>query len=192
MYPAAIMKEFFCSETSRQLLFAAYDIQKPRKTDLFRIHHHAQLELGYIMEGEGIYLLENERYEVRKGDLMLIRTNEQHCVPTIYSPSLVSFNIHIEPYFLWNVCADFIDSRRLHTLINVNLPVKHYFPDKGEYMEQLFQLAKDPEANRFRIRKGLLELIDLLLLENPLPENTLEKDVLSNRVEDIQNAIRCI
>ena len=85
------MEHLFFSELSHQILFKVFDSTKLQKTNLFRIHHQTELELGYIMEGEGIYYLENERYDVRAGDLYLIRTNEQHCIPTIHSPKLVSF-----------------------------------------------------------------------------------------------------
>lgn len=183
------MKETFYSELSHQMLFTVFDSRKPRKSDLFRIHHHAELELGYIVEGEGIYHLENEQYEVHAGDLFLIRTNEQHCIPTIHSSELVSFNIHIQPYFLWNVCSDFIENSYLRMLIQPELPIRHCFHDKAKYMEEMRELLKEPEANRFRIRRNLVDLLSVLLFENALPEGVGESDSISPKVEDIQNAI---
>ena len=183
------MKETFYSELSHQMLFTVFDSRKPRKSDLFRIHHHAELELGYIVEGEGIYHLENEQYEVHAGDLFLIRTNEQHCIPTIHSSELVSFNIHIQPYFLWNVCSDFIENSYLRLLIQPELPIRHCFHDKAKYMEEMRELMKEPEANRFRIRRDLVDLLSILLFENALPEGVGESDSISPKVEDIQNAI---
>lgn len=183
------MKETFYSELSHQMLFTVFDSRKPRKSDLFRIHHHAELELGYIVEGEGIYHLENEQYEVHAGDLFLIRTNEQHCIPTIHSSELVSFNIHIQPYFLWNVCSDFIENTYLRMLIQPELPIRHCFHDKAKYMEEMRELMKEPEANRFRIRRNLVDLLSVLLFENALPEGVGESDSISPKVEDIQNAI---
>ncbi len=183
------MKQIFFSELSNQMLFTVFDSRKPRKSDLFRIHHHAELELGYIIEGEGTYHLENEQYEVHAGDLFLVRTNEQHCVPTIRSPELVSFNIHIEPYFLWNVCADFIENCYLRMLIHPELPIRHCFHDKANHMEILRELMSDPETNRFRIRRNLVDLLTVLLHENTLPESAGETDFISPKVDDIQNAI---
>lgn len=183
------MKQIFFSELSNQMLFTVFDSRKPRKSDLFRIHHHAELELGYIVEGEGLYHLENEQYEVHAGDLFLIRTNEQHCIPTIHSSELVSFNIHIQPYFLWNVCSDFIENSYLRMLIQPELPIRHCFHDKAKYMEEMRELMKEPEANRFRIRRNLVDLLSVLLFENALPEGVGESDSISPKVEDIQNAI---
>ena len=183
------MEHLFYSELSHQMLFKVFDSTKQQKTNSFRIHHHTELELGYIVVGEGIYYLENEKYNVRAGDLYLIRPNEQHCIPTIHSPELVSFNIHIEPYFIWNVCSDYIESYYLHLLFNAELGIQHYYGDKSDRMERLRRLSADPEANRFQIRRELLELLVVLLKENELPTDAGEKRYISTKADDIQNAI---
>ena len=171
------------------MLFKIFDSKKQQKTNSFRIHHHTELELGYIMEGEGIYYLESERYDVHAGDLYLIRPNEQHCIPTIHSSRLVSFNIHIEPYFIWSVCSDFIESYYLHLLFNPELRIQHYYGDKRAEMERLRELSADPEANRFKIRRELLELLAAMLQANEMPEGSDEKSYIPTKADEIQNAI---
>ena len=89
------MNTSFYSEVSGQLLFTVFDSSKTANSGQFRVHHHAGLELGCILSGKGFYHLENEQYRARPGDLFLVRANEQHCVPTITTPELLSFNIHI-------------------------------------------------------------------------------------------------
>ena len=171
------------------MLFKIFDATKLQKTNSFRIHHHTELELGYIVEGEGIYYLENERYDVHAGDLYLIRPNEQHCIPTIRSQRLVSFNLHIEPFFIWSVCSEFIDSYYLHRLFNPELRIQHYYGDKQEEMERLRALSADPEANRFKIRRELLELLAVMLQTNERPEGSDEKSYIPTKADEIQNAI---
>ena len=186
------MEHIFFSELSHQMLFKIFDSKKQQKTNSFRIHHHTELELGYIVEGEGIYYLENEQYNVHAGDLYLIRTGEQHCIPTIHSPELISFNIHIEPYFIWDICSEFIENSYLRLLFDPKAGIRHYYGDKCGPMEELRRLAEDPEANRFRIRRGLLDLLADLLRVNELPEvsdETRGKNVVSAKADDIQNAI---
>jgi len=183
------MREEFHSEISNQVLFTIFDSQKPRKSNLFRIHQHAELELGYITEGEGVYYLEDERFSVQKGDLFLVRTNEQHCIPTIYTDELKSLNIHIESYYLWNMCTDFIDGQLLHTLVNVDIPIQHQFRGKDRYMERVRELIQDPVRNRFRIRLAIVELLMSVMEEITLPQNVIVKNTRSLRLYDIQNAI---
>lgn len=183
------MREQFYAEITNQMLFTIFDSCKPRKSNVYRIHRHVELELGYIVDGEGLYCLEDEQYEVHKGDMLLIRTNEQHCVPTIYSTALTSFNIHIESYFLWNNCADFLDNRFLHTLFNVELPIQHHFRGKSMLFEHLRELVKDPLKNRFQIRYALLEILLSIMQDIKLVENMPEKNMVSPRFLDIQKAI---
>lgn len=187
------MKTDIYTEVSHQLLFSLFDSKKSRKSDKFRVHHHVELELGYIISGDGEYHLENERYETHAGDLFVVRANEQHCVPTIYSDELVSFNIHITPHFLWTICADFMDRTSLHALIHAGQPIKHHFCDRSAAMERIRVLAVDAEKNRFALRHALLTL--LMELSNELMINCtgdISSQTISNRLEDIQRAISYI
>lgn len=185
------MKSQFYSETSHQLLFTIFDSTKKRKVNQFRVHHHADLELGFIVSGEGDYLLEEECFDAAAGDLFLIRSNEQHCVHTIPSLELVSFNIHITSYFLWNVCAEFIDNRFLHLLVNAELPIVHRFRKQEEQLRMLRMLCAEPEKNRFLIRRAVMDLLSCLARQVPLPTR-MEPQLLSPHLEDVQRAIQYI
>ena len=50
------MKTDIYTEVSHHLLFTAFDSTKNQKSDKFRVHHHVELELGYIISGDGEYL----------------------------------------------------------------------------------------------------------------------------------------
>ena len=187
------MKTDIYTEVSHQLLFTAFDSTKNQKSDKFRVHHHVELELGYIISGDGEYHLEDDCYEAHAGDLFVVRANEQHCVPTVYSDELVSFNIHITPHFLWTICADFIDSSSLHALIHAGQPIRHRFCSYGADMEHIRVLAEDPEKNRFALRHALLML--LMSISNtlmPVSTEEMAPQTVSNRLSDIQRAIAYI
>lgn len=184
------MNTSFYSEVSGQLLFTLFDSKKTAKTDQFRVHYHTGLELGCILSGVGRYYLEDERYDATPGDLFLVRANEQHCVPTIVTPEFLSFNIHVEPYFLWNICADFIDGSRLQALVNRSLPICHRFSDMHEPMNAIRTLATDPQVNRFEIRHAVLTLL-MTLTHRMLPEGDTPKAqaTISHRFADVQRAV---
>ncbi len=41
-------------------------------------HHHVELEFNLITQGSGIYLLDNEKYQVRRGDLIWLYPTQNH------------------------------------------------------------------------------------------------------------------
>jgi len=41
-------------------------------------HHHVELEFNLITQGSGIYLLDNEKYQVRRGDLIWLYPAQNH------------------------------------------------------------------------------------------------------------------
>jgi AraC-like DNA-binding protein len=42
------------------------------------MHHHAELEFNLVTEGKGLYLLENRKYEIRRGDLLWLFPAQEH------------------------------------------------------------------------------------------------------------------
>lgn len=43
-----------------------------------QLHHHVELEFNLITQGSGIYLLDNEKYHVRRGDLIWLYPVQNH------------------------------------------------------------------------------------------------------------------
>src|SRR5450756_1215328 len=42
------------------------------------MHRHAELELNLVTSGSGLYLLENRKYEIRRGDLLWLFPAQEH------------------------------------------------------------------------------------------------------------------
>lgn len=42
------------------------------------MHHHAELEFNLVTRGTGLYLLENRKYEIRRGDLLWLFPAQEH------------------------------------------------------------------------------------------------------------------
>lgn len=175
------------------MLFTCFDSKKQRKTDLFRIHHHAELELGFICSGEGEYLLAENKYNAVKNDLFLVRPNEQHCIPTINTDELVSFNIHFSPYYLWNICSEYIPLGIIKTLV-CQVPVTHHFSGFEDKMLNIKRLCENADKNRYAIKISVLELMCALAVEiEKSTENSLNGSFTEFRhIDDIQNTISFI
>ena len=42
------------------------------------MHHHAELEFNLVTQGSGLYLLEQRKYEIRRGDLLWLFPAQEH------------------------------------------------------------------------------------------------------------------
>jgi AraC-like DNA-binding protein len=164
------MKKTYCSENSASELFTLFDSTKYRKQDAYRNHTHTQIELGFVVKGAGEYVLEGNRFDVRSGDLFLVRPNEQHCVPTVTSDELVSFNIHFSPLYVWRVLSDFIKAERLNSLVRSDITISARIRDNAEITALLQEMrVAFSEDDRFALRR----LVPSLLVEvaKLLPES---------------------
>ena len=187
------MKIEIYSEGTRQLLFTLFDSKKNRKTNAFRVHKHPELELGYITGGSGDYILENRTYRAESGDLFLVCPNEQHCVPTIDSPELTSFNIYLTSYFLWHIVSEYVDYGRLRMLINSADGLEHRLRGLGAQVCEIMELCENTvraEASRHRIRFLVLRLV--VGITSVIPERGDDSQLFMSAVthrDDIQKAI---
>lgn len=189
------MKIEIYSENTHRLLFTLFDSTKKKKTNAFRTHHHPELELGLILNGSGSYILENDTYTAMPGDIFLVRPNEQHCVPTIFTPELCSFNIYVTSYCLWNICSEYVEPTHLAMLVG-NSDIIHRFVGRQEMIERIISLCSSPESaekHRHELRLCLLELI--ISITGEFDENTENDLMLKSAMKhqnDIQNAITFI
>ena len=156
------MKKTYYSENSASELFTLFDSVKYRKRDAYRNHTHTQIELGFVVAGEGEYVLEGEQFDICAGDLFLVRPNEQHCVPTITSDELLSFNIHFSPLYVWRVLSDYIETERLNSLVRSDIAIAARVRGNAE-VTALVKEAREAFAadDRFALRR----LVPMLLVE---------------------------
>lgn len=188
------MKIEIYSENTNKLLFTLFDSVKKKKTNAFRVHHHPELELGIITSGKGSYILEDTEYTAAAGDIFLVRPNEQHCVPTIFTPELKSFNIYVTSYWLWNL-GEYIDPARLALCVG-NSQITHRFPGYIKFANEIIELASSPEngyENRHKLRLKVLEL--MISMTDGFKKPEVDTFKIKNAIlhqNDIQTAIAYI
>ena len=184
------MRNEFYTETSNKLLFTAFDSIKERKTDKFRVHTHVELEIGFISSGEGDYIINGQHFQARDGLTFLVRPNDQHCIPTIFTPELVSFNLHITSYYLWHICSEYIDLNVLRMLIG-GQAIQQCFEGRGEQILGIKRLCDDPGKNRMQIKFSVLQLLVGIANElDPIGVVTNEDRTALAHFGDIQKAIK--
>lgn len=187
------MKRNYYTESSNRFIYSIFYSPQKRKSGGFRNHHHTETEFNFILNGAGEYNLGGKNYNIRHGDLFIIRSNEQHCIPTITSDTLLSLNMYISPYFLWDICSDYIPYSKIHALINADIPIQNRQLDNelSECFMRIVELYDDgTPQNRFRLRSCVLQAVMLIAdridVEN---ENNLPP---VERLSDIQKAVEFI
>ena len=189
-------KEYF-TEASHQPLFSMYDTLKKKSINPSRHHkHHPELEIGFIAEGNGKYVLDNKSYDFKPGDVFFVRANEPHCIPSMDSEEVLAFVIHINWYYMWNICADYIDAAKIHTMITSGIPINSYFPKEsgvGKKVEEIRKLFRDDnDATRFEIKRRILNLLIIIadsVADASAPENDQKAPA---HIAEIQNAVNFI
>lgn len=187
------MKNNYYTSPSNQLIYSMFYSSKKKKNDRFRNHRHTEIELGFILEGEGIYNLAGKTYTVSKGDLFIVRSNEQHCIPTIISDSLVSFNIHLTSYFLWNICSDYIPTAKIQALIDSGIDIKSKHTDSkiATVFSKIINLYdKENENSLCDIKFEVINLVKAI--SQKIEVNSEQSIPSANCFKEIQNAISFI
>ncbi len=189
------MKIKICSENSLRPLFTLSYGMKYRKSDMFRIHRHPECELGFIIKGKGNYVFENEMLEAAEGSLFLVHPNEQHCVPTIFTDTLESFNFHLTSYYIWNVVGEYVKPQKLYAFISPNrqnLQYRALYGFEAEVCAIMRLCRSEAEAyeNRAELRKLVLGLT--ISVANSLPdlsENSRAYSIANTHHQDIERAV---
>lgn len=186
------MKKNYTSELSGQFMYCIFHSKSEVRQDRFRQHFHTETELGFMLGGGGVYMIGDKRHEAEAGDLFIVRSNEQHCLPTV-TKELTSLNLYLSSYFLWHVCSDYIPPKKIQALINGDIPIENKQKNDriSECYERIIPLfeSEDPEA-RFALRGEVLRLI--ITVAEGIPEAAEDMTPSAARFADIQQAIRFI
>ena len=152
-------REFFSKVNGQHLFSVFYSIKKHKKNE-YRSHNHTQTELGFIISGKGNYVLGKKTFSVQNGDLIIVRSNEQHCIPDVESENLVAINIQFSPYFFWNECPSYIPYAKIKALVNQEVSIDNLMTDSD--IETVFSSLTrllDQSKNDFLIARKVLEIV---------------------------------
>ena len=76
------MKQNDCIwETDR--IFYKHEIDETPECDQYSLHTHNAYELLYIVSGDATHIIEDRRYKLKKGDLIIIRPFHYHFIGNI-------------------------------------------------------------------------------------------------------------
>lgn len=131
--------------------------------DMFHMHTHAVHEILYLISGDTDYAVEGNIYRLRRGDIMIMRRHEAHCLklrsPATYERITINFdpNVLIKMGISESLFAPFED-RPLGTFNHYSAMLFQNSRYKY-YLEKICELENEP----LRQINYLLPLLDGLL-----------------------------
>ncbi len=187
------MKYSYTEELSGRPIYTLYHSSKRQSSARYRSHHHTDAEFSFILNGSGEYLLNGVSYPFRAGDLFVIRSNEQHCLPIVHSARVDFLNLRFSPYYFWNGCSDYIPSGSLSALVDSDISIRQCLRSDAvaaqfQKLRALFETS--PAENAFSIRFEVLQTV--ILTASLIGETAHGEMPTLKRLDDIQNAISYI
>lgn len=154
------------------LLRIFYSEALPKKRE-WREHHHTELEISLVKEGQGVYTVGAAQYTIKPGDVFLFGTHEEHYITDISGcERLRLMNIHFEPRFIW-AGSDLFDVKYLRIFFDRNENFRNRLnrenPATSEIVRLLVEIEREAAERReeyeLMVKIKLLSLLVLLLRE---------------------------
>ncbi|UCF97523.1 MAG: helix-turn-helix transcriptional regulator [Spirochaetaceae bacterium] len=96
--------------------FEIVHINEPANNMAF-FHWHEYMELSYVKEGRGLYEIEDKKFEVERGDIVVINNIERHRVTYNPKQPLYETVLHFAPSLIWSKENSYFD----HTYLELFL-----------------------------------------------------------------------
>ena len=152
------------------LLRIFYSEALPKKRE-WREHHHTELEISLVKEGQGVYTVGAEQYTISPGDVFLYGTHEEHYITDISGcERLRLMNIHFEPRFIW-AGSDLFDVKYLRIFFdrseNFRNRLDRENPATSEIVRLLVEIEREAAERREEYELMVkIKLLSLLVLLN--------------------------
>lgn len=152
------------------LLRIFYSEALPKKRE-WREHHHTELEISLVKEGQGVYTVGAEQHTIKPGDVFLFGTHEEHYITDISGcERLRLMNIHFEPRFIW-AGSDLFDVKYLRIFFdrseNFRNRLDRENPATPEIVRLLVEIEREAAERREEYELMVkIKLLCLLVLLN--------------------------
>jgi AraC-like DNA-binding protein len=158
------------------------------------MHSHHYLEISYIKEGNGTYIIDDKTYDINKGDIFIFSNTENHLLIVDPNSNIINQVIHFEPRFIWSQTDDSFDSRYLSVFFKRNREFKNRWNSDMPTTLKMGDLFLEIEAE-FQDHKHGYELMIKVKLLNILVLMCRHYDYLwkdSSNMHDMKQGVNCI
>jgi len=91
-------------EFSENDLYCKHELTYTPPCNAFYMHTHRQYELIYFLSGDASHVIEDRKYKLKKGDLILIRPSKYHFIEinssVEYERYSILFSLHFQIFNL--------------------------------------------------------------------------------------------
>ena len=154
-------------------LFFKHEISHNLSKDAYSMHSHNTYELLYFVSGDATHVIEDRKYKLKRGDLVLIRPSKYHFIKIDSACDYERYDILFSPKTKNIDCLSLIEN--LPEIINLE-----EYPMATEIIKKTDFYFKHFGGEDFeKILTGLLTELFYLLSVTPATENTDEPTVTS-------------
>lgn len=131
-----------------------------------RLHIHDNLELNYVLEGCGLNIIEDKKYDIAPGDIYIINNMEYHMA--FYDSSLKMIIIHFDPSLIFQ--NNSFDYEYLRPFFNRDVSISNRITSDNPFyasltsilMEIVREWEQNEEGYKLIIKSQLMKLLALL------------------------------
>lgn len=170
--------------------FSLYQCRIPEFYAGVPMHWHREFEVNYILEGEGQFILGEEKYIASKGDIVIIPPNILHAAYATEKNMLTYDALVFNHSILGTGSNDRSTAECIQPIINGQLKITKLIPAKNNFencVKQIFESAKDNSPLSDLLLKSEL-LRFFWLLENE-SEMVLKEEANVHYIELIRPAL---
>ena len=198
--------------TSEEMIFSSenkYELELPEKftfgqkyysftpAQSLTPNYHDFYEIVYSYRGESIFFIENRKYLIKEGDVMLIRPGQMHNVVASSSLSTQIISIYFSPDFIYHPGGNDFDFNYLlpfyfcDTELSEKLP-SNLFKDHS-ILNIILEIETELAANKKYYRLAIKTLVSELLLlilrsmnsNNAKPKGKIKTHQKIERLKDV-------
>lgn len=190
------MEKYRIRSDNGDLLRLYFSTALPSKRQ-YREHHHTELEISLVKEGSGIYTVKDRQYEIRKGDIFLFGTHEEHYITDI-TEGIKLMNLHFEPRFIWANRSEMFDLKYLKIFFDRSQNFQNRLDRENKATEKIRTLLVEIEKEfgacgseyEMMVKVKLLTVLVLLIREFDYVENKNTR--YNNKYQNINSAMKYI
>lgn len=160
------------------------------------MHSHYCMELTYVLEGDGEYIISEKKYHIKTGDFLIINGHEYHgLVRNLHNLKIVVIAFH--PNLIWNGIDD-LDYSFLKVFYDGTEDFYHYFPQdhpilptvSSLFLDIMHEWEQHAVGYQLILKANLLKLLALLYRE--FETSATHGHIISKFHDDYNKIIPCI
>lgn len=165
----------------------------------FPLHWHREIEFVYIADGKGTFTINFEKYNVKKGDYLMVAPNALHAFTPLSDHTCTCHTIVVDLSFIESMMLDAITRDYITPMVNGDVSyIQHFNADLEGYPliqschSKIITLQKEKPAHyTLKLKACLFELLVYLFDYNVISS---EKDpqIANDDIEALRQVLKYI